>query len=218
MSIVLNVNDALLYYPITKCANSSIRSALLTATGVEHNEVSVYKKSDLMFAVNEMDNCLTVNNGFQVLVVVRDPLSRLWSAYNNKVVEERCSFYSMELFGYKPTMTFEDFLNHSMDIGARCGKDNMEIHSKPMVEFLDFDVASAMRDSRYHFCFTRDTAAIEGVLSQAIGKPVTLPHTNESKKKVMPNLHSALFEDVKKFWADDFNFAIEISLSRNLIG
>lgn len=109
------------YISIPKCASSSIRH-LITQHQQENSQISdSYKKSDLKFCAKvslSPPQTLKLKESYFLFSFVRNPLSRLYSCYRDKVVNaaqrhDRCTLSPYRIhFG----MSFNEFVSRVVEI------------------------------------------------------------------------------------------------------
>ena len=103
------------YVPVPKAANSSLRTALMTAVGredavtagVHRTTRALLQPAQAFFAQDRPD--------WFVFTVVRDPVARALSAWRNKLIEPDEIFRPLRRMGVTERLSFEDFLGVCLD-------------------------------------------------------------------------------------------------------
>lgn len=103
------------YVPVPKAANSSLRTALMTAVGredavaagVHRSTRALLRPAPAFFAQDRSE--------WFVFTVVRDPVARALSAWRNKLIDPDEIFRPLRRMGVTERLSFEDFLGVCLD-------------------------------------------------------------------------------------------------------
>lgn len=137
---VAEASSPIVYLPIPKAANTSIRTALLsTITGEFDADARVHKDPRLpkLLQANALTACR--EDAF-VFTVVRHPAQRVRSAYKNKIGKGKKVFGPARRVGIYRSDDFTTFLTKLASVPSM----SLDSHFRPQTELLQI----AMQDSR----------------------------------------------------------------------
>lgn len=137
---VADTNSAIVYLPIPKAANTSIRTALLsTITGEFDPKVRVHRDPRLPKMLQAEALSVCKQDAF-VFTVVRHPAQRIRSAFKNKIGKGKKVFGPARRVGIYRADDFTTFLTKLASVPSM----SLDSHFRPQTELLSV----GMKDSR----------------------------------------------------------------------
>jgi len=108
-----------IYAPVPKAANSSMKAILSGLVRRDPSTNLLATKQGYWSDATYGEACLVDKNfalkkaseGWFVFTIIRNPLDRLVSCYNNKIIQNQKLPTRMKTLGYQSGMSFEDFVN-----------------------------------------------------------------------------------------------------------
>lgn len=189
------------YFPMPKCASSSIKSLL----------VKIESDQDLVFAHPCYENPYKSTQAYTELdlqkdycfVVIRDPIERFLSYYQKNIIEEDSLVKESKNLGFDSGLNNKPNLNEFVEQLEHYifAFDDVRHHTLPQYAYLA-DVLDNIQD----YYVLHDLPKLHKKLNDWMGKPLLLSHLMESKKKIVADTQSLSRDMLNKltlFYADD---------------
>lgn len=125
------------YVPVPKAANSSVRTALMTAVGREDAVAAGVHRSTRALLWPAPAFFAQDRSDWFVFTVVRDPVARALSAWRNKLIEPDEIFRPLRRMGVTERLSFEDFCAVCRDWPAWALNDHFMPQSLYLSQVLD---------------------------------------------------------------------------------
>ncbi len=136
--------ERLAYFRVPKAANSSIRYRLVSSYGLEGDENSRPNK-DSFWANMPADQATSLTladfasrestRSTWSFTMVRHPVTRLYSCWNNKVIENKGLSGAMRKMGIRDGMSFEEFVT----CVENTPDEDCDVHIRQQICFLEHD-------------------------------------------------------------------------------
>jgi len=191
----------LLFVNAPKCAGTSLKFMLYDYLDEHRKESEVHignRFSAQRFDKNLVNKC----DGYYKFCVVRDPIDKLISCYNNRVIDKKVLYKRDKFFlkGLTPTPTFDQFLQN-LHMYQKASPDIMW-HSRKLVYFMgtDEDIYDDIFDiSEVN---TRLIPILEDKLQSELKKPVK----NKTIHKVITKnkLTDAQIKRIRQWYRKDY--------------
>jgi hypothetical protein len=200
---VLLMEDARsVYVPIPKAANSSTKLALCPVLGIDPASVTEVQKDPRLPMPHFSDIASRIGPDWFVFTVVRDPWTRVLSAYRDKVQRKRVQLRALQAMGLEAGDSFETFLAALNRWPRRLLND----HFIPQSDLL----APVRASTRLLVLRSEDLpdawAQIEDGLSrQGAPAPAAIGHQNVTgAQKNVPDFTPRAVDLIRRLYADDF--------------
>jgi hypothetical protein len=208
---ILSRRHKIAYFPIPKAACTSLKMAMFS---VEHDrsftpskgKKSVHKVLPRAgFTPGDFDDL----EGFWKFAVVRDPASRIISAYNNRIVIWTKKIARMlENPAERERLLDDGILPHQPTLIEFCLRlepyrralKTIRLHTDPSQVFMGPDLAAY--DRIYPI---EELAQFEADMSQRLGRPFALPHSNKSGT-VDLTMNEASTDALQRFTAPEYAY------------
>ena len=194
-------NSPVVYLPIPKAANTSIRTAMLkcsdeppTGPVSVHHDPRLYKEPQHIALRSAAADAF-------VFSVVRHPANRIRSAFHNKIGVLKKAFGLADRIGVSRFDSFDTFLEKVASVPSY----SLDSHFRPQSEILSF----GLKDSRLKIFRMEELhdhwPEIASRLSNATGKPlIELGHHNASKQNEDQPFTDRQKRLIQLIYAEDF--------------
>lgn len=191
------------YIPIPKAANSSIRYALLPLIGMQASDVEHIQAFAGYDKLRFSAAAASINEGWYVLTVVRNPYSRFVSAYLNKVRESRPVFRAFAAMGVTAGHSLESFASIVEGWPRPLLNDHLMPQSMLLSRALQLPQLKVYRVEELATDWEEVRAAISARTGLAIGP---LGHANASAEREnwRSHLTPRARRIINRIYADDF--------------
>lgn len=173
------IDDArALYIPIPKAANSSARRALSPSVHIPIGTVGDVHQDDRFPIWRWSDVCERVTADWYVFTVVRNPYTRIQSAYRDKMVKMGVKLLSLQTMGLEAGDSFNTFLAAC----ARWPRKMLNDHFIPQTDLLSKPLATG----NLHVVKSEDlpnawSQVADRVAAAGAPRPAEFGHSNRSE-------------------------------------
>ncbi|MFV0244024.1 MAG: sulfotransferase family 2 domain-containing protein [Qingshengfaniella sp.] len=189
------------YVPVPKAANSSVKLALAPVLGVDPATITEVQKDPRLPMVRFSEIADRLTPDWFVFTVTRDPWTRSYSAWRDKVIRQEARLRALHAMGIQPGDDFETFLR----VLSRWPRKMLNDHFIPQADLLE----DPMAHGPVEIVKSEDLPKIwpqiaDRIAANGVPRPAPIGVANQSGPRTRPDLSPAEQALIKALYADDF--------------
>lgn len=112
-------NPKIVYLPIPKAGNTTIRWVISNAMKIDPKTISNIHNDPRLVIAPQVEIIPKLDPNAFLFTIIRNPAARIFSAYQNKLVDQKKSFGPARRLGVNKSDSFERFLEKCLDVPHR---------------------------------------------------------------------------------------------------